>query len=129
MSSQECGTSSKGFADAFDDVACLEETVFGGVASGVPLQALDQDDRWNDRRPKAFTLKCENQRGCGPRTLREPGDRTRVEHQHEYQPALRCDRFAIRLATVLARERSVAVGCPTSDNRPTRYRSVSARRS
>lgn len=46
--------SRESLADVLDKVAGLEEPILGGIASGMPLQALDKHDRRNERRPQVF---------------------------------------------------------------------------
>lgn len=51
MSAQKCCTSCERLAELFHDVAGLEELVRDGVATGVSLKALHENDRRNRRRP------------------------------------------------------------------------------
>jgi hypothetical protein len=53
-STQEGGASRHGLRHAIDHVACLQKLVFIGVASRVPLQALNENYRGNGSRPEVF---------------------------------------------------------------------------
>jgi hypothetical protein len=71
------------FWDCLGDVAGLEKPILVGVTTRVPLKAFDQDNAGNPRRPKALLTKREYQRERFPRTLRQAGDPTRIENEHE----------------------------------------------
>jgi len=49
--------------DVFRDVAGLEELIGWGVATGVTLKTLDENNRWNDRWPHAGPQERTN--ACG----------------------------------------------------------------
>jgi hypothetical protein len=64
LPAQECGTSCKRLSDVLHDFARLEKPIRDCIATGVPLQALDQHYRGNRRRPQVSLAKGEDQRGC-----------------------------------------------------------------
>jgi hypothetical protein len=58
------GSSCERFGDLLYDVAGLEKLVRRGVSSGVPLKALHENNRRNERRPQAFAQERANTSGC-----------------------------------------------------------------
>lgn len=58
------GPSGERFRQLFDDITCLEKAVGLGVAPSISLETLDQDHRWNGRRPEPLVAKGQDQGGC-----------------------------------------------------------------
>ena len=67
-------------------VACPQETVGERVAASVTLQALDEDDRRDYRRPEALFAQRKNQRRGLTRPFSKPGDCTGIEDEHAPSP-------------------------------------------
>lgn len=77
------------FGNLLHDIAGLQEAVGKGVATGMAVQALDEDDGRDHRRPKALLPQSENERRRLPGPFGKPADSAGIEDEHARYPALR----------------------------------------
>jgi len=116
LSSEQCGATRERLGDLLNDVTCLEKAVREGVTTQVALQALDEYDGGHEWRPQVLSAERKDERKGSPRSFREMTDSTRIENQHDAQPAFRAGRRASRRARASARTRCAPAGGPTSSS-------------
>lgn len=75
------------FGNCLHDVARPEKAVREGVATSMPLQALDENDGGNGGRPEALFPQCKDQRNRRAGAFREPAHSAGVEHEHALTPS------------------------------------------